>query len=420
MDPLRKNALYLMANTVVISALGFVFWIVIARLYATEYGEIEANLKIGIAITIISSASLLSLIASAGFEIGLIRFLPWDNEARSKEMINSCIMISAVLSFILGIIFLFGLNIWAPDLVFLLGMPIGIVAFLLFIIIWTINGLLTSVFVARRGAKFVLIKDALIFGTLKIIIAVSLVSLAVLGIVSSFVIAMGIACAIGIFIFLPKLQSGYSLAVSLNKGVISEIFHFSIGNHIATLFSTAPYLLLPLIITNVISPTITAYFYIALTISILLSKSSLSIATSLFAEGSRDEKRFFIDLKKSLVFAFTLLSPLIIIFLIFGDKILMLFGAEYAENGFAILQLLVLSTIPVIINTFYITMKRIQKRVKEIIGLRAFEAFGILGLGIPLMATMGIIGLAWSILITRLIITIVLLPNFIKEIIRNK
>ena len=51
-DPLYKNSIFNMSGTFILGGLGFVFWIIIARLYKTE--------NVGIGTTLISILTLLS------------------------------------------------------------------------------------------------------------------------------------------------------------------------------------------------------------------------------------------------------------------------------------------------------------------------------------------------------------------------
>lgn len=55
---------------------------------------------------------------------------------------------------------------------------------------------------------------------------------------------------------------------------------------------------------------------------------------------------------KAIKFTFLLIIPMILGIFIFGDKILLLFGKAYSENGFYVLCILVLSVIPFTINNF--------------------------------------------------------------------
>jgi hypothetical protein len=57
-DPLYKNSLFNMAGTFILGTLGFVFWIIIARLYKTE--------QVGVATTLISIMALLSSLTILG------------------------------------------------------------------------------------------------------------------------------------------------------------------------------------------------------------------------------------------------------------------------------------------------------------------------------------------------------------------
>src|ERR1019366_2137195 len=67
-DPLYKNSLFNMASTFILGGLGFVFWIIIARLYKTE--------NVGIATTLISIMTLLSGLTVMGLHASLNRYLP--------------------------------------------------------------------------------------------------------------------------------------------------------------------------------------------------------------------------------------------------------------------------------------------------------------------------------------------------------
>ena len=110
-DPLHKNAIYLMMNHLVTSGLGFIFWMIVARYYPPE--------EVGLASVIISSMLLIAILGNLGFGIGLIRFLPNAKIKDANEMINSCFTISGIFTSVLILIFLLGLNIWSPGLVFL-------------------------------------------------------------------------------------------------------------------------------------------------------------------------------------------------------------------------------------------------------------------------------------------------------------
>ena len=66
--PLHSNSVYLVGNSAVVGFLGFMFWVVAARLYTAE--------DVGLGSALISAALLLSFLARFGLGFGVIRFLP--------------------------------------------------------------------------------------------------------------------------------------------------------------------------------------------------------------------------------------------------------------------------------------------------------------------------------------------------------
>jgi amino acid adenylation domain-containing protein len=95
-DPLYRNSIFNMSGTFILGGLGFVFWIIIARLYKAE--------NVGIATTLISIMALLSSFTIMGLNSGLIRYLP--RSANKNELINSSFVIVTLVALIATAIFL--------------------------------------------------------------------------------------------------------------------------------------------------------------------------------------------------------------------------------------------------------------------------------------------------------------------------
>jgi O-antigen/teichoic acid export membrane protein len=313
-DPLFKNAIHLISTTVATAALGFGFWMVVTRYYASE--------EVGLASTIISAMNLLAMLSLLGFNVALIRFLPNANE--KEDTINSCFTLSLLAALLISAIFLLGLNIWSPKLLFLKQHLLFAALFIAFTGIWVITTLLNSVFISNRTSKYVLLKES-VFGTSKIPIPVFLVSFGAFGVFFAWGIGSVIAFIVGV-IFLFRIIPHYKPAMVVKRAVVNDMFHFSFWNYIANFFNMAPAFILPIVITNVLSPDITAYFYISWMIATLLFMIPVGISQSLFAEGSNIEGKVGEDVRKSMKFISLLLIPAIIFILIFGDKFLLLFG----------------------------------------------------------------------------------------------
>ena len=382
-DPLFKNSYYLMATTVICSILGFIFWMLVARYYTPQ--------DVGLATALISAANLLVTFSLLGFEFGILRFLPNEND--KQGMINSCLTITFLFSILLSVIFISGINIWSQALLFIRENMIFLLFFIVLVFTTALVRLQRSVFVALRSAKFSFIQN-ITFSVLKLIFVLFLVAFGILGIISSVAIAACIALIFSTFFLTPKKVHSYLPIPTVKKKMIEGMFHISFGNYIAGNFGAIPASVLPLMIINVLTPEMNAYFFIALAISNILITVPVAINNSLFVEGSYLPEQFRNNVIKAIKFTFLLIIPAILGIFMFGDKLLLLFGKAYSENGFYVLCILVLSVIPFTINKLYMTIKNVQLKVKPIISLNALIAILTIVISYVLMIKIGLIGVA--------------------------
>ena len=384
-DPLYRNSYFLMLNTVIGSALGFVFWMVVARFYSVQ--------EVGFATAIFSAIGLVGIFSRLGFGATLIRYLP--NETDKNGLINSCLTIMGLFSIALAIIFIVGLDLWSPALLFIRN---SMIFSLSFIAVTCISAglILNNVFIAFRRADFSFCQNTMV-SALKILLVIFLTSFGVMGIFASWSIAISISFLISIFFLLPKIQPNYLPIPTIKKGIVDRIVNYSLGNYIVGVFESAPILILPLLIVNVLGAEMTAYFYIAWMIAGILYSISAATTSSLFAEGSNKPEELRKDVIRAIKFMFFLLIPAIIGILLFGGKLLMLFGKSYSENSLILLYIMAISSVPCTLNRIYITIKRVQLDIKPIIYACGFIAiFTVLG-SYSLMIRVGLVGvgIAW-------------------------
>jgi O-antigen/teichoic acid export membrane protein len=370
------------------SAFGFVFWLLVARLYPSE--------AVGLASALISAVGLLAGLSYLGLGMGLIRFLP-QSQGNPNSMINTAFTIGGVAAVVASGIFIAGLGWWAPSLQFVRQNPFYLIAFILSTIIdilWTLMG---ETFVARRRAGFVF-SSGLFFGILKLILAAVLAMFFhTFGIFASWGTALGATLLLSLIFFLPQAQPAYRPFLTVNRGVLKEILRYSFSNYIAFLLWSAPGWLLPIIVLNRLGAEANAYFFIAWAIGSVLNTVSGATATSLFAEGSHEEETLGVNIWRSLRMTLFILVPAVVLVLAVADKLLLIFGSAYSENATWLLRLLAIASLPVAVNTIYLNIKRVQKRLREVITLAAFVAVVTIGLAYSLLPRMDIpaVGIAW-------------------------
>jgi len=397
--PLYSNAFYLMLSTAISAILGFLFWIIVAKFYT------EA--EVGLASAIISSICLLSSLGLVGLTFSLIRFLP--HAEKPQELINTCFTLSGLVSMVLAGIFIAGLGWWSPALAFIRESVAFSLAFVAFVLLWTLSYFIDVTFIARRRVGFVLSKN-IIISLLRIPLPILLVAFFhTFGIVASWGVAVIVAVAISLFLFLPKVQNGYKPVPALKLNLIKGIWRYSGANYLAELLSVAPSTLFPIMVVNRLSAESNAYFYIAWMVAALLSAIPLAVSQSLFAEGSHFEEKLGENVGKSLKFTFLLLIPAVILFVFGGKWLLLAFGQTYSSHALSLLRILAISSLPLGINCIYTSILRVTNRIKELAGIWAFVALATILTSYLILPTTGIIGIGYVWLVAHSLVALYIL-----------
>ncbi|MEK6935322.1 MAG: archaeosortase/exosortase family protein, partial [Nanoarchaeota archaeon] len=226
-DSLYKNSIYLMIGTLVMSILGFVFWMIGARLFTTE--------QVGLATTIISVMGLITSFSLLGLNAGLIRYLPTSKHKDKK--INTAFTLVAIVTIIISTIFLLSIKTFSPKLMFIHDNIILAFIFMIFMIFASFSSLIDSIFIAHRNTKFILLKNT-IFSFLKIILLFTFVWLGAYGIFTSWMISLIVAFLVLFLVLIFKFN--YKPNFAIHDSIIKKIGGYSFGNYIAGFIGGLP------------------------------------------------------------------------------------------------------------------------------------------------------------------------------------
>ena len=395
-DSLYKNSIYLMISSAVMAGFGFFFWLICARLFSAE--------DIGLATTIISVMGLIASISVLGLNSGLIRYLPTSKD-KSKN-VNTCFTIVALIAIIVSCIFLLGLNKFSPRLMFIKQNIILSFAFIFFMVIYSMNSIIESVFMAIRKAKFILVKNT-IFSVLKLVIPFVFIALGIagaFGIFSAYMSAMLIGFVVVFFILVYKFK--YKPKFVFYDDVITKIGKYSFVLYLAGFIGGLTTSLMPLIITNMLHPETTAYYYIAMQIVSLIFIISGATTNSLFAEGSYNQKSLKKNVKKSIWIISILLIPAILLTFLFGNFILEAFGEQYSTQGLLFLKVMALSAILVSINNIFGRVFKVKKKIWGIMTRNIIGTVVTLGLSFILIREYELMGIAYAYIIGQAVTAI--------------
>jgi O-antigen/teichoic acid export membrane protein len=378
--------------------LGFVFWIVAARFYSPS--------EVGIVSALIAAMMLLAAFSRLGFDMGVIRFLAAEPD--KPRMINSCLTITCLASLILSLVFVAGLDFWSPALSFIRTDVPFLISFIIFTVVFALSIMLGSIFVALRRAEFSFFQNT-IAGILRVTLPILAVSAGALGLFFSWGIGVCLAITISLLLFLSRLQPRYRPLPRITKSVVNDMVHFSFMNYITGILQVIPLYILPLLVINILGSETTAYFRIAWAISsVLFLTIPTAIATSLFAEGSYNPDKLRNNTIRAAKLMLMLIVPGIAVVFLFGDKILLLFGTAYSENGLRLLQILALSSVPVIFIHLYIVIRMVQMRMKPVILMTALIAGLALGIIYALIPQFGLVGIGIGWTVAQVVIAVLI------------
>lgn len=352
-DKLYQNSLFMMASTAIVSGSGFVFWMIVARLYN--------DAQVGLATAIISAITFIMNISVLGLNYSIIRFLP--KAKKQNELLSATISIVAGAAAVTAFTFLLLLPVISPSLIFLRD-GYEALAFLLFTTLIAIDFFTESIFISLRAGKYIFLKNVMVSAS-KLILPIFFVGLGANGIFISWSIALCSALLVSAWVLFKKFS--FSFKPVFDKVKLGEMINFSLINFIVGLLGIAPGLILPLMITNTINPETAAYFYISFMIANLLYTIPFATTQSLFAEGSHDEKVFWVSVKKAVRLIFTLLIPAIAVLILLSNFILQFFGQNYSNEGVVFLQLMALAGIPVAFNYLGLTVLNVKRRLTALL-----------------------------------------------------
>jgi O-antigen/teichoic acid export membrane protein len=379
---LLVNAVYLLLSTLVVAASGFLFWVVVAHAYSAA--------AVGLATTMLSVSSLLSLLGLAGFDATFVRFLPGSD--RKNEYINSGLIVVTITSAVFAACSAIALPLLIPSLS-VLGTSYGFAAFVFFTVMTSLNVLTNAVFLAFKQVRALFVITVLL-SLGKIILPLVIARGSALTI---FVLA-GSAQLVGLVLSIAWMRRtcNYTFLPRIDMTALRTVSKFSFSVYASSILNLAPPTLLPLLIIHQIGPEDVAYYYMAFTIAGVLYTIAYASMQSVFAEGSHDETALKTHVSKAVRFIGAILIPAALVVAIVSSLLLTIFGDEYAHGAAGLLRLFALGALPVAAYSALGAMFKVTKNLRGVVGMNIVYAVVILSLSYIFVPHLGLIGIGWA------------------------
>jgi O-antigen/teichoic acid export membrane protein len=349
------NAGSLVGTTAVTAGLGFVYWLVAARVFSP--------VAVGLASASISAMSLLGFVGMLGLGSLLMGELPRQPD-RSSPLITGAVVVSGVAGGLLGLAFAIIASSVSAQF-HPLGQSPSMVALFAF------GVALTSASLVLDQALIGLLFGGLQFARNAFFSVAKLAALALLSVWATDQFGIGIYAtwAIGNLLALVMVaavgtsQGWWRLNTLPRRDVFHGLRRAAAGHHALNLALQFPVLALPIVVTAILSATFNAYFYVAWMVAIsFVWVAPFALSVVLYTVGSKNPAtvtraaRFTTGL--SLLLGLVGAGAIQLL----ANPVLRVFGATYATHAGPSLRIMVLAVFPLIIKDHYVSICRIEGR----------------------------------------------------------
>lgn len=352
------SSLGLMAGRVASMGLGFLAWLVAARLFAPE--------EVGLASGAVAAMMFCVQLALIGIGSAVIALFPRHHHD-PEALLNTSLASVALVSVVMGAAFLVLARGLFRELDLVAATPVLAAAFVAMTLFGAVNVLMDNLSVAIRRGDQVLTRNVA-FGlvTIGVPLAFSRVggSYGTWVILLAWTLAGFAACSIGAFQVhrsLPGFRPRFELRLHLARRLVGV----GLPNWALTMTERGPALLMPVLVTELISPTTNAFWYVAWMMAWVVMIIPISVGQTLFAEAAREPDRVGEATRHGLISSLGLGVLAAAGMALLARFALELMGATYADAGVGALRILVVTVVPFSFIQAYYALCRAGGRLGE-------------------------------------------------------
>ena len=362
-----RNSLYLILSSGLQAALGFAFWIIVARLFSTA--------DVGVASSLVAATTVIAYLALLGLNNTFVRYLP--TAPNRDALLTAGFLLVSICGAGMGLVYVFLTPVIAPRLSFL-HQPALAAGFVVLTAAAAVNLLTDSVFIASRKAGLAALTDGAIGGVTRLVSAVVLVGTGAYGIFCASVSGYAAAALASLVLITTSLHSRPSLRKPFRT--LQPVLRFSGASYVGNVFGMLPILVVPLIVLDRLGASEAAYYFVAFQIATLLYSTVYAVETTFLAEGSHtgvDQREL---LRRSRRVLMALCLPACLVLIVTAHWVLLVFGKNYSQHATPSVMLFAVGVIPIAANNWLQTLLRLLGRLRAIVWTNVIYAVAICGL----------------------------------------
>lgn len=380
------NGIALSAGTMVRLGIGFLTWLVAARIYST--------FQVGLAAAAISAMFLCVQVGMLGVDLALIALFP-HHRHKPNLLLDTVIVLGTLLALLAGLIFV-GLSAsGVRSLHVIAASPINASLFLVLTLLGSVWWILDQASVALRRSDKVLVRA--------IVAAVTcLTGVAAFGavgwrtaaaILASWVAAALVACAIGL-IQVARATEHYRFRLRMAEPLVRRLLTLGLPNFAMSAADNGPGLVLPIVAAEVLSPRAAAVWYVVWMMSLAAYTIPGAFGLNVFAEAAAAPSELARHVREALRVAVALAAAATVALEALGPFVLSILGQAYASNGATPLRIMALAAMPMVVIKVYLAVCRATGRMLEGTVVAAVTGVVAVGLGAAAANSLGLSGIA--------------------------
>lgn len=352
------NALAVMAGKTLTMGFGFLFWLVAAHAYSRT--------EVGIAAAAVAAMMLCTQLAIGGVGSAVItcyaefRGRPAALLDTSGTVVIGSALLAAAVFLVVAALGLRHLDAVSSD-------PFYALAFAAMTVFGTLAILLDQLSIALGRGDQVLVRGV-VFG------AATVVGIGVLpfllhdrgsaAIFVPWVAAGAINVALGV-VQLRGMLPDYRFRLGVERSTFRLLLRHGTPNYALTLAERAPGLILPIVVTQVLSPADNATWYAVWMMAWVVYTMPISAGLTLFAEGSNRPAQLAEATRAAVRVALLVGIALSLVVGVFAHLVLSLLGSAYGATGASPLRILLLAFVPITFVQAYFAGSRARRRLGE-------------------------------------------------------
>ncbi len=351
-----NDSLLMLATTVLMSLFGALFWAVAART-----GD---QRSVGLAASMVAAMVTFSYLSQLGLNHTLIKLLP--HSPLKRRLIWQATGLVSLAGAFFGLGYVQVMAVVSPQIADVADQPAQYAAFVVMVSASGVNLLSDGVLLSVGALGRNLMINGLLMGFIKCALPFVMGDTGAFELVASVGTASVVAAALSIGVALrcvppdePRRGTGLRKAVS-----------FATAGYVAGVANILPVMIMPVLVVERLGSEENAVYFICFQILSLLNAVAYKLNSSSYAHASRSPEEVHEVVRTTLRILVGAILTAALVVILLAPWLLMVFGAEYREEGTTALRLMALASIPLALENWYAMRLRLRSQLVAMVLLQ--------------------------------------------------